>query len=113
MPVLRQTYRERRNAMVQALARHMPAGTGWTEPAGGLFVWVTLAAGQDGSRVLRSALEQQVAFVPGAAFYANGGGANTLRLNFSYCDPATIETGVARLSQSIAGYAAGEERGGA
>ena len=113
LPLLRQTYRARRDAMVQALARHMPAGTSWTEPAGGLFVWVTLAAGQDGSRVLRSALEQQVAFVPGAAFYANGGGANTLRLNFSYCDPATIETGVVRLSRSIAECATGMERGGA
>ena len=91
----------------------MPAGTGWTQPGGGLFVWVTLAAGLDAGRILRSALEQQVAFVPGTAFYANGGGANTLRLNFSYCDPATIEKGVARLSRSIVEYAASEDRGGA
>ena len=60
---------------------------------GGLFLWVTLPEGIDSADVLEDALHEEVAFVPGASFYPRGGGENTLRLNFSYCDPATDRGG--------------------
>jgi len=98
----RACYRERRNAMLDALARHAPAGMEWTKPEGGLFVWVTLPEGIDGRILLDRAVdEQNVAFVPGQAFFPDRSGANTLRLSFSLPDPQVIEEGIARLCKVI------------
>lgn len=99
---LRVVYRERRDAMLAALARRMPAGTTWTQPAGGLFLWVELPPGLDSREVLKLAVEAKVAYVPGASFHANGGGERTLRLNFSYCPPAVIDEGIRRLGEAVA-----------
>ena len=74
----------------------MPAGTRWTRPDGGMFLWITLPEGYNTTELLARALERQVAFVPGGAFHANGGGANTMRLNFSFSTPEQITTGVGR-----------------
>lgn len=101
MPFVRAVYRERRDAMLAALAEVMPPTVGWTRPGGGMFIWLTLPETVDAADVLRRALEERVAFVPGAAFHANGGGQNTLRLNFSHPAPATIYNGVERLSHVI------------
>ena len=94
---IRQLYGERRRAMLEALERHFPPGVRWTRPSGGLFLWVTLPAGLDSGELLEDALAEKVAFIPGAPFFADGGGAQTLRLNFSYCPPERIEKGVERL----------------
>jgi len=102
VPTIRATYHLRRDAMLAALAAHMPPGVAWTHPMGGMFVWLTLPAQCDATALLRASLEQKVVFVPGASFHANGGGANTLRLNFSHSTPERITEGVARLSRSIA-----------
>jgi 2-aminoadipate transaminase len=67
-----------------------------------LFLWVTLPVGMDASEVLSDAIAQRVAFVPGRAFYPCGGGERTLRLNFSYCRPETIEEGIRRLGEVVA-----------
>jgi 2-aminoadipate transaminase len=83
--------------MLAALARHFPPGVRWTRPHGGLFLWVTLPAGWDSGELLRESLAAKVAFIPGSAFHPGGGGANTLRLNFSYSSPPLIEEGVRRL----------------
>jgi 2-aminoadipate transaminase len=99
--VLRRTYAERRDTMLAALAAHMPSGVTWTRPAGGLFLWMRLPPALDARDVLRAAMEKRVAFVPGAAFHATGGGENTMRLNFSYAAPARIETGVRRLAEAV------------
>jgi 2-aminoadipate transaminase len=96
---LRDVYRARRDAMLAALAEHFPAGARWSHPEGGLFVWCTLPAGADTSVMLRAALEQHVAYIPGAAFHAKGGGENTLRLNFSAMPPERIAEGIARLGR--------------
>ena len=101
-PSIRATYRTRRDAMLAALERHMPAQVRWTRPQGGMFIWLTLPAHIDTAMLLQVALEQQVAFVPGTQFHANGGGTNTMRLNFSHCTPERIAEGVARLARSIA-----------
>jgi 2-aminoadipate transaminase len=95
--VIRRVYDERRNAMLSALERFFPPGVRWTRPQGGLFLWVTLPAGLDAAEVLKDAIAEKVAFVPGASFFPLGGGRETLRLNFSYPDPQTIEEGIRRL----------------
>jgi 2-aminoadipate transaminase len=98
---VRQVYGDRRDAMLQALGRDFPEGVTWTRPQGGLFLWVTLPRGLDSGRLFEAALREKVAFVPGASFFPGGGGERTLRLNFSYCPPATIEEGIRRLGAVI------------
>ena len=76
-------YRERRDAMLSALEKEMPAGVRWTRPQGGLFLWVTLPTNLNARTLLDECVRQNVAFVPGGAFFPNGGNENTLRLNYS------------------------------
>lgn len=96
-------YKARRDAMLDALDEHMPEGVTWTRPEGGMFVWVTLPEGMDGAVLLERAVhEARVAFVPGAAFFADGSNRNTLRLNFSSPSDAQIREGIARLARVIA-----------
>ncbi|MBT5081151.1 MAG: PLP-dependent aminotransferase family protein [Rhodospirillaceae bacterium] len=100
---LRETYGERRNAMVATLRQCLPQGVHFTEPKGGMFVWLTLPDGMDAKGLLEKALrEENLAFVPGAAFHALGGGQNTLRLSFATCPVAVIKDGMSRLSSLIA-----------
>jgi 2-aminoadipate transaminase len=98
---IREVYGARRNAMLVSLEKHFPQGVTWTRPQGGLFLWVTLPAGLDSSVLLADAVKEKVAFVPGSAFFALGGGEKTLRLNFSYCTPEVIEEGIKRLGRVI------------
>jgi 2-aminoadipate transaminase len=93
--------------MLRALAEHMPAGTRWTRPQGGLFLWVELPAPLDAEALLQDALQEKVAFVPGRPFFPHGGGHHTLRLNFSYCPPPLIGEGIARLGNVVARRLAG------
>ena len=94
----RHTYAERRDAMLGALEDQMPAGTTWTHPDGGFYVWVTLPEGFDAAAMLPRAVTARVAYVPGTAFYADGLGSRQLRL--SYCFPTSdrIVEGVRRLA---------------
>jgi 2-aminoadipate transaminase len=101
VPTIRATYHKRRDAMLEALKAQMPRGVTWTRPAGGMFIWLTLPTHVDTSVLLQASLEQKVAFVPGTSFYANGGGTNTMRLNFSHATPERILEGVGRLAHSI------------
>jgi 2-aminoadipate transaminase len=99
--LIRQVYRERRDAMVSALERYAPPGVVWTRPRGGLFLWLTLPAGFDAKTLFPEALKEKVAYVPGSAFYPNGGGDRSMRLNFSYCTPDMIQEGIRRLCKVI------------
>ncbi len=94
----REVYRERRDAMLSALADLMPAGTRWTHPAGGFYVWVTLPPGVDAKAMLPRAVTARVAYVPGTAFYADGFGAWCMRLSYCYPTPERIREGVRRLA---------------
>ena len=94
-------YRAQLNAMLDAFAR-FPAGTTHTVPQGGLFVWAELPEGMDAMAVFKTAVDNNVAFVPGTHFYPDGGHLNTLRLNFSMSDVPTIQAGMARLAEVIA-----------
>jgi 2-aminoadipate transaminase len=98
---IRETYRQRRDAMLAALDRHFPDGVTWTHPQGGLFLWVRLPDGVDCADVLSEAIEQKVAFVPGTAFYADGRGRDALRLTFATCSTEKIEEGISRLGKAI------------
>lgn len=99
-------YRERRDVMLEELEKNMPEGIRWTKPQGGLFLWVTLPEEVDSAEVFKLAVEKKVAFVPGHAFHPNGGGTNTMRLNFSNARPELIRIGIQRLAQSIREYMA-------
>lgn len=95
-------YRRRRDAMLAALAANMPDGVTWTQPEGGLFVWLTLPACVDAAELLRrSVAEAHVAFVPGAAFCADGSGGNCARLSYSLSDEVQIAEGIERLAGLI------------
>ncbi len=95
-------YKSRRDAMLAALERHMPAGVSWTRPEGGMFIWMTLPEGMDAATLLETSIETvRVAFVPGRAFHPDGTGANTLRLSFSCNDYQKIEEGISRLGRLI------------
>ena len=80
-----------------------PPRVTWTHPQGGLFLWVTLPEGLDMQAIFKSALEQNVAFVPGDSFYANNGseGSRHMRLNFSNAAPEQIREGIRRLSGAV------------
>jgi DNA-binding transcriptional MocR family regulator len=85
--------------MLTAMEREFPDGVTWTYPAGGLFLWVTLPDDLDATELLKDALEQKVAYVPGTSFFPDGSGRNTLRMNFSFCKPETINVGIKRLGE--------------
>jgi len=99
---LHKVYRHRRDKMLEALAKYMPENTSWTKPEGGMFVWVTLPEGMDGAALLAASIDsEKVAFVPGRAFYADGTGANTLRLSYSCANDEMIDEGIKRLGRLI------------
>jgi len=98
---LRSAYRTRRDAMLDAMAHSFPAEVQWTTPAGGLFIWATLPSHIDAAEVLRGAIQEKVAFVPGSAFFADGTGCNTMRLNFTNSSVERIGDGVARLGRVL------------
>jgi 2-aminoadipate transaminase len=98
---IREVYRRRRDAMVAALEREMPAGVRFTRPDGGLFVWVELPEGADARQLLARCLEREVAFVPGDCFFPSGGHQNTLRLNFSNMPEGRIAEGIGRMAEVL------------
>jgi DNA-binding transcriptional MocR family regulator len=100
---LRASYRERRDAMLAALPQILPAGSSWSRPEGGMFVWVRLPGAVDTAVLLQDALRRGVAFVPGAAFFAESPDAATLRLSFTTNTPELIDEGLRRLGETIAG----------
>jgi 2-aminoadipate transaminase len=101
--LIRGVYRERRDVMLQALKEFFPPEVTWTHPQGGLFLWVTLPEGMDSQSLFRSALAENVAFVPGDSFYAGNGreSCRHLRLNFSHPNPEQIREGIRRLSVAV------------
>jgi len=99
--VIRSTYKQRRDVMLEMMEEIFPPGVHWTHPHGGMFLWGILPVGMDAAAVLKVAIERKVAFVPGIAFHPNGGGENTMRLNFSYSSPAVIREGITRLGTTL------------
>lgn len=97
LPELREFYRVRRRAMLEALERFAPSESRWTKPLGGFFILMQLAAGADAAAVLPEAIDHGVAYVPGQSFFVDGSGANTLRLAYSKESPEAIADGVQKM----------------
>jgi len=98
----REHYRVKRDAMLQALAAHMPPQVTWSRPDGGLFVWLTLPEAVSSSELLVRAVDEAgVAFVPGGAFFHDGRGANTLRLSYSLPSASAIGPAIERLARLL------------
>jgi DNA-binding transcriptional MocR family regulator len=97
----REMYRERRDAMVDALQDLLPAACRWNVPDGGFYVWLTLPAGVDAKAMLPRAVTARVAYVPGTAFFADGFGSSSMRLSYCYPTPERIREGVRRLAGVI------------
>jgi len=102
IPTIRKLYADQCQAMLDALQEYFPSSVTWTRPEGGMFIWVTLPRHVDSMKLLDEAIAQNVAFVPGAPFYANAPESNTLRLSFVTVSPEKIREGVAKLGKLIA-----------
>ena len=107
VPTIRALYKSQRDAMLAAMQREMPEGVEWNTPAGGMFLWVRLPEGMNAIALLPQAVERNVAFVPGWAFYADQPDARTLRLSFVTASVAQIDTGIAALGEAIRAMQAG------
>ena len=94
---LRDVYRERRDALLDGIGDGLPPGSTWNRPDGGMFVWARLPEGHDAQALLRAAIAKDVAFVPGAPFFAGEPDVRALRLSFTTHAPDEIATGLGRL----------------
>jgi 2-aminoadipate transaminase len=102
-------YRERRDVMLDALTEHWPEGSSWTTPQGGLFLWAETPEEINTSDFFKKAIAANVAYVPGISFYPNEeGGHHSMRLNFSYSNPDTINEGIYRLGHALKDEIAGK-----
>ena len=102
VPTIRALYQRQRDAMLAALEREM-AGlhVTWTRPAGGMFLWLRLPEGMDAQTLLPAAVARNVAFVPGAPFYAGAADPRTLRLSYVTASSEQIDTAIAALAEAI------------
>jgi 2-aminoadipate transaminase len=100
--IFRGVYRDRRDAMLSALAEQLPS-LSWTVPNGGFYVWLTLPPHMDSKAMLPRAVKELVAYTPGTAFFADGGGRDAMRLSFCYPTPDFIREGIRRLATVING----------
>jgi len=94
-------YGKQKEAMIGAIKDFFPPDVQYTNPAGGMFLWVTLPEGMSSMALFEAAIKKKVAFVPGTPFYVDRKDSNTLRLNFSCSDEPTIVEGIKRLGDSI------------
>ncbi|MDY6948337.1 MAG: PLP-dependent aminotransferase family protein [Pseudomonadota bacterium] len=101
VPTICQLYSQRCRVMLDAMQEHFPSGVTWNRPEGGMFIWVTLPSHLDAVELLQKAIAQNVAFVPGAPFFANQPQPNTLRLSFVTVAPERIQQGIAVLGALI------------
>lgn len=103
LPEITGVYRRKKTAMVQALEKYMPADAGisWTNPQGGLFLWLTLPPRIDTAELFPEAAANGVVYVVGSPFHCDGSGQNTMRLNFSYPTETQIDDGIKRLAEVI------------
>lgn len=100
---IKKMYGDQRNLMVSGIEEHFPENVRYTEPEGGMFIWITLPEGLSSLDLFDLAIKENVAFVPGNAFFTDGTGDNTLRLNFSNSDEEIIKEGIKRLGKAIYG----------
>jgi 2-aminoadipate transaminase len=98
---IKESYRRQRDTMVRAIEEMFPPEVTFTRPDGGMFLWVTLPGGFSSMDLFDIAIRDNVAFVPGNPFYTDGGGSNSMRLNYSNADDDVIVEGIRRLGDAI------------
>jgi 2-aminoadipate transaminase len=98
---IQKRYAAQKEAMVRAIRAHFPPEVTCTNPEGGMFLWAILPEGVSARKIFSEAIAENIAFVPGDPFYVNKQEMNTMRLNFSCVDEATIETGIAKLGKIL------------
>ncbi|MCG8308572.1 MAG: PLP-dependent aminotransferase family protein [Cytophagales bacterium] len=98
---IKEVYGRQRDAMINSIKKYFPSNVRYTQPDGGMFLWVALPHDLSSMKLFNIAIEKKVAFVPGHPFYIGKKETNTLRLNFSNVDESTIETGIQRLGEAI------------
>ena len=96
-----QIYKKKRDVMLNALEKYFPKEATWTKPQGGFFVVTTLPEYIDTGEMFKEAIEENVAYVPGAPFFADGKGQNTMRLSFCFPSAKDIDEGIRRLGKVI------------
>lgn len=101
LTTIRQAYKRQCDRMIDMMMTYFPPEVRYTRPLGGMFIWLTLPAGLSAMTMFEQAIRAKVAFVPGLPFYIDGGGENSLRLNFSNSDETQIEVGMQRLAKII------------
>ena len=101
VPTIRAKYKANRDAMAEALKEHLPAGCEWQTPVGGMFFWIRLPEGFDAMALLPKAVDAGIAFVPGAAFFAENPDPRCMRLSFVTLTPELIHEGVAILGRVL------------
>lgn len=94
-------YKEKKEVMMDSFEKFMPKGVTWTNPEGGLFLFLNLPEGMDAEELFQIALKKNVAFVIGTVFHCDGSGKNTMRINFSYVSIEQLVEGVKRLATAI------------
>jgi 2-aminoadipate transaminase len=104
---VRSYYQGQQQRMLTAIDSHFPIELTWTRPKGGMFLWVTLPEHLSATELVYEAVKENVAYVPGEAFYTDGSGLNTLRLSYSVATPEQIETGIDRLGSVFARHLSG------
>jgi len=109
---IRSAYGRQRECMITMIKKHFPPEVSFTQPEGGMFLWVTLPVGCSSLELFDLAVKEKVIFVPGEPFYIDGGGTNTMRLNFSNADEEVIEKGIIRLGRCIEDYMRGKAEPG-
>lgn len=108
---VRGAYAQRRDAMLEALGAHAPAGFTWSRPEGGFYVWCRFSGALSQARLMERAAQEGVAYLPGEASFVEEPGAHALRLNFSYASPEQIREGVSRLMRALRAVQAEPKRG--
>lgn len=102
--IIRQKYKEKRDLMIQLLEDNFPPEVTWTMPEGGLFIWVKMPSNISTIDLLKEAVKEKIAFIPGDTFFALGGVYNTMRLNFSNATNEKMEEGITKLGQVVKKY---------
>lgn len=97
--MIKKSYKEKCDAMIEVMAQEFPEGYTYTEPEGGMFLWVTCPEHVNTTKLLSKALDANVSFIPGASFFADGSGTNTMRLNYTANSKEKIVEGVKRLAK--------------
>lgn len=98
---IKERYGSQKKAMIESIKKHFPKNIKYTNPEGGMFLWVTLPNNYSAMELFEKTIKAKVAFVPGDPFYVNKTNVNTLRINYSCSDEQTIEEGIKRLASCI------------